>query len=216
MFICITILLMWILPANYFSWVAISPDVCLIQAIALFCMFRAATARNAYQLVWFTTSVVLAAALLLFHAQLDAYACFLLLAELVTLLFALTILIHLNYTNLEQRVASTRPQLLAGIVALTPTTIAVSRYDYWVDWFAAQSSHYNDLLAQFIYFFLADGPVVVLVGVWLLVVTLLLVGVILALQLGRVSSQTTVAYTRKSQNIWTQWYTKPVSRFFTK
>lgn len=54
---------------------------------------------NMYQLVGYASLTLISLGCLLFYLQLDVFACFLLVAEAIVMLFALTILMHLNYTN---------------------------------------------------------------------------------------------------------------------
>jgi hypothetical protein len=72
------------------------------------------------------------------------------------------------------------------------------------------------LLPQYIYFYVIDSPMVILTGFWLLILTFLLVHLILSISLSRHTDNLNIIYTRKTQNIWSQWYKKPNLRFFKK
>jgi hypothetical protein len=80
------------------------------------------------------------------------------------MLFVLSLLMHLNYTNLGKL---NTPKLffflpLFGLVFHTTNSTEV--FSYWVDWYSTQISQYSDLLPQYIYFYVIDSPMVILTG----------------------------------------------------
>lgn len=216
MLLLLNMFLLTILPDFYISWLAFAPEVLLVQTIITYYLYRVTLVKNVYQLIGYATLLLTSFAIYLFLLQFDVFACFLLVAESIVMLFALSILMHLNYTNLCTPSKVNAAWLLSLLVAMCPVIAYTDQLTYWVDWYATQSSQYNDLLPQYIYFYLVDSPVVMIIGLWLLVVTILLVHLILSMSLSRVSTTTELSYTRKAQNIWTQWYKKPFLRFFKK
>lgn len=57
------------------------------------------------------------------------------------------------------------------------------------------------MLPQYLYFYLIDSYIIYLIGVWLLVVTILLVHLILGISLNLQGQMHQINYTRKTQNI---------------
>lgn len=199
-----------------FCWLTFLPEVVLLQVLLLYYTLRLFNVSNYYQLVGYTTLILLILAGYLFWLQFDVFACFLLVAELVVMLFILTTILHINYTNLSKL-----PYLYIYIPLLfilfcwqgfTP----IMGFSYWVDWYESQSSQFSDLLGQFIFFYHIDTHIVPLIGVWLLVLTFLLVFLILNISFTKNTLSNSLFYTKKIQNIWTQWYVKPFIRFFNK
>lgn len=216
MFISSFIFLLALFAEFNLNWLSLYMELLILQTLTLYYLYRLLSALNLYQLVGYSTLSLVIFAAYLFWLQFDVFACFLLVAESIVLLFVLSLLMHLNYTNLESKF--TAQNIFIIFISVTCINIFPNSnfFSYWVDWYNSQVSQYNDLLPQFIYFYLIDSPVVVLTGVWLLVLTLLLVHLILSISLTRQTTTTTLHYTRKTQNIWTQWYKKPVLRFFKK
>lgn len=198
------------------NWLSLYAELLILQSLTLYYLYRLLSALNLYQLVGYSTLVLVVFASYLFWLQFDVFACFLLVAESIVLLFVLSLLMHLNYTNLEGKFVAKSIFIIFAFVAFLNIFPTITTFSYWVDWYGSQVSQYNDLLPQFIYFYLLDSPIVILTGVWLLVLTLLLVHLILSISLTRQTATTNLYYTRKTQNIWTQWYKKPTLRFFKK
>ena len=210
----------FILFINFFKiniqWFDLSLEVFLLQSLIFYYLYRLLVIINLYQLVGYSTLVLGLFAIYLFWLQFDVFACFLLVAELVVMLFVLSLLMHLNYTNLT-KINVTKTLLFIPFFSLFFSQFSsTNNFTYWVDWYSSQLSQYNDLLPQYLFFYLVDSPLVVLVGVWLLILTFLLVQIILSISFNRQVSNTTISYTRRTQNIWSQWYKKPIVRFFQK
>lgn len=197
-------------------WFSVSADSLVIQTLLLYFIFRLAFAVNLYQLIGYSSLTLLSIGAALFWLQFDVFACFLLVAESIVLLFVLSILMHLNYTNLTKS-SLKKPIIYLTLIVLLATQIKDSgNFSYWVDWYTTQSSQFNDLLPQYLYFYTLDAAVVVLTGLWLLILTLLLVHLILSLHFSNSTDSSEISYFRKTQNIWSQWYKKPTLRFFKK
>jgi hypothetical protein len=187
---------------NYsLEWFTFTLEFSLAQVVLMYFLLRLFFLKNNYQLVGYATLILILLGVYLFILQFDVFACFLLVAESVVMLFILSILMHLNYTNITETVSSNT--ILVGLLPVTflATSTDSSNYSYWVDWFSCQISQYNDLLPQYIYFYLNDSPVVLLVGIWLLILTFLLVHLILRVSLSKSYFSNSVIYFRKTQNI---------------
>lgn len=201
------------------GWLELDWSVSFVQLMVIFSVWRLFFMKNNYQLVGYSFLFVLSISMYLFFLQLDVFACFLLVSECIVLLFVLTMLIHLNSTNLLNPI-KTRNLTAAYIfvfISFLFNTWSFTYYNYFVDWYAVQDSTYNDLIAQYIYFY-SNKVVVILIGYWLLLVTFILVAITLSCFSvhadSDVSSFKKVIFVRKSQSTWKQWYTKPITRFF--
>jgi hypothetical protein len=201
---------------NQMLWLSIAPEQLLIQTIFIYYLYRLGAAANLYQLVGYATLSLVTLGSYLFWLQFDVFACFLLVAESIVMLFVLSLLMHLNYSNIGESGVSNSLVVLGVVLVLPTVTARSSSFTYWVDWYASQLSQYNDLLPQYLYFYNIDSPIVWGVGVWLLILTFLLVHLILSISLSRSTGGDIITYTRKVQNVWSQWYKKPVLRFFKK
>lgn len=83
------------------TWFTFSAEVVLLQSLSFYYLYRLAAMRNVYQLAGYSALLLVVFAAYLFFLQLDVFACFLLVAESIVVLFALSILMHLNYTNIK-------------------------------------------------------------------------------------------------------------------
>lgn len=197
-------------------WLHILPELLLIQLLLLYYALRLFNIINYYQLVGYAVLFLLFLSVYLFWLQFDVFACFLIGAEAIIMLFILTTFLHINYTNLNKLVALHLWIPFVMILFAWQGSIVITSFNYWVDWYETQISQFNDLLPQFIYFYVIDVNIVPLVGLWLLILTFVLIQFILNMSLINSSTNSSLFYTKKIQNIWTQWYTKPFVRFFTK
>jgi len=161
------------------------------------------------------------ATIYLFFLQLDAYACFLLLSESVVIFFVFSMLLHLNVNNLKHRNSKISLMVLffCFFIGLTINSSTATYFNYFVSWYITQISHYNDLLAQYLFLY-TNGIILILIGFFLLIITFVLVLLVISsfsVDLKKTQNETKkVFYVRKSQNMWKQWFTKPFSRFFSK
>lgn len=201
------------------GWLELDWSVSLVQLTVLFSIWRLFFIKNNYQMVGYSFLFVLSLSVYLFFLQLDVFACFLLVSESIVLLFVLTMLIHLNSSNIIDPI-KTRNLLLAYVVIFSSflfNTWSFTYYNYYVDWYSSQDSTYNDLISQYIYFY-NNHVIVLLVGFWLLVVTFILVSIVLSCFSVHADSDVhnfkKVIFVRRSQNTWKQWYSKPITRFF--
>lgn len=197
------------------EWLSIDIEVIFLQTLMLYYIMRLGMVKNLFQLAGYSALVLITLGIYLFWLQFDVFACFLLVAESIVILFMVSLLMHLNYTNLKN-LTKTNWIVFLILPTLVNLFITNSQYNYWVDWYSSQISQYNDLLPQYIYFYTIDNGVVLLTALWLLVLTFLLVHLILNVHVSMGSNITTLTYTRKTQNIWSQWYKKPLIRFFKK
>lgn len=191
--------------------------VCILELFLIYFFYKLSSYANAYQLVGYTSLWLLSSASYLFYLQFDVFACFLLVSESIVLLFALSIILHGNITNLQVKTSSKLLLFLTPLlVSVLSTCNVAAGFKYWVDWYLTSSTSFNDLLPQYLYFYNIDQWVAVLIAVWLFILTLLVVQLILSLVLGNTTQTLDVSYSRKTQDIWAQWYIKPVTRFFQK
>ena len=216
MFIGLLLLLFVNFTSFQIHWFQLTIEVFLLQSLLLYYLYRLVLVINLYQLVGYSTLTLLFLAAYLFWLQFDVFACFLLVAESVVMLFVLSLLMHLNYTNLSKLNTPKLFFLLPLFVLMFHSTNSTEVFSYWVDWYSTQVSQYSDLLPQYIYFYVIDSPMVILTGFWLLILTFLLVHLILSISFSRHTNNLNIIYTRKTQNIWSQWYKKPNLRFFKK
>lgn len=216
MFLFILASLLCSLLPYHIQWLVMSPELILLQSLTMYYFYRIALSGNIYQLVGYAALSLVLITSYLFYLQFDVFACFLIVSESIVMLFALTVLLHLNYTNISfwNRTPIVSVVLLLGFIC--GSISSYNNFSYWVDWYSTAESQTNDLLPQYIYFYIIDSPVVVIVGFWLLILTILLVQLILSLGVEGVSSANATTYSRKTQNIWTQWYKKAYIRFFKK
>lgn len=197
-------------------WLHILPELVLIQLLLLYYCIRLFNIKNYYQLIGYAVLFLLILSIYLFWLQFDVFACFLLVAELIVMLFVLTTLLHINYTNLSKLTTINVWVPFCFILFCWQGVNTITSFNYWVDWYETQISQFSDLLPQFIFFYHIDTALVPLIGLWLLVLTFVLIFLILHISFSTNSTNKSLFYTKKLQNIWTQWYVKPFIRFFTK
>lgn len=204
----------------WIGWLELDWKVSFIQILFLFFSWRLFFLKNNYQLVGYSFLWIFNAAIYLFFLQLDVFACFLLVSESIVMLFVLTMLIHFNVNNLKNIFFKKNIIFLVIIILIVfffINTWKVNYYNYYFDWYSSIHNNYNDLVSQYIYFY-KNKYLLILIGLWLLVLTFLLVNIVIScfsINLENKSEkQSYTNYTRKTQNIWKQWYTKPIIRFF--
>lgn len=210
----ILIALIAFLPCEV-TWLSLQPEVIALQTLVVYYVIRLGLIKNLYQLAGYSALFLVALGVYLFYLQFDVFACFLLVAESIVILFIVSILMHFNYTNIQSK-SQNRLWVLCFIPVYFTYLNTSTDFNYWVYWYQSQISQYNDLLPQFIYLYYMDEPVVLLTAIWLVILTLLLVHLILNNMLEKSTHTTNIIYTRKTQNIWSQWYKKPFIRFFQK
>lgn len=201
------------------GWISLDWKVSILQLSLLFFFVRLFFIQNNYQVVGYSLLFILGISVYLFYMQLDVFACFLLISETIVLLFVLTMLIHLNSNNLKTSLRARNLALvwLGVIVILLNNTWLVNYYNYYVEWYLSQYNGYNDLVSQYIYFF-ESKYILVLIALWLLILTMLLVSIVISCYSAQLNNTkveiNTVMYSRKSESLWHQWFTKPINRFF--
>lgn len=197
-------------------WLMITPELMLVQLLLFYYTIRLLNIKNYYQLLGYAVLFLITLSIYLFWLQFDVFSCFLLVAESIVMLFILTTLLHINYTNLfKLNTLNTWIPFLV-ILCLWQGRIVLTPFNYWVDWYESQTSQFSDLLPQFIFFYSIDAHIVPLIGLWLLILTFVLIYLILNISLSKNTSNSSLFYTKKIQNIWSQWYVKPFIRFFKK
>lgn len=216
MFVGISIFFLINLLNYSFNWLTLIPELILIQLFLLYYTIRLFNIKNYYQLIGYAVLFLLFLAIYLFWLQFDVFACFLLVAESVVMLFIITTLLHINYTNLSKIFTINIWLPFALILLFWQGSVSISSFNYWVDWYESQVSQFSDLLPQFIFFYHIDGSIIPLIGLWLLILTFVLIYLILHISFSKNTTSTSLFYTKKIQNIWSQWYVKPFIRFFTK
>lgn len=197
-------------------WLMITPELLIIQLLLFYYTIRLLNIKNYYQLLGYAVLFLVVLSIYLFWLQFDVFACFLLVAESIVMLFILTTLLHINYTNLLKLNALNLWIPFLVILFFWQGEIILTSFNYWVDWYESQISQFSDLLPQFIFFYSIDTYIVPLIGLWLLILTFVLIYLILNISLSKNTNNSSLFYTKKIQNIWSQWYVKPFIRFFNK
>lgn len=202
--------------AHSLIWLMITPELLIIQLLLFYYTIRLLNIKNYYQLLGYAVLFLVVLSIYLFWLQFDVFACFLLVAESIVMLFILTTLLHINYTNLLKLNALNLWTPFLVILFFWQGEIILTSFNYWVDWYESQISQFSDLLPQFIFFYSIDTYIVPLIGLWLLILTFVLIYLILNISLSKNTNNSSLFYTKKIQNIWSQWYVKPFIRFFNK
>ena len=202
--------------AHPLIWLMITPELLIIQLLLFYYTIRLLNIKNYYQLLGYAVLFLVVLSIYLFWLQFDVFACFLLVAESIVMLFILTTLLHINYTNLLKLNALNLWIPFLVILFFWQGEIILTSFNYWVDWYESQISQFSDLLPQFIFFYSIDTYIVPLIGLWLLILTFVLIYLILNISLSKNTNNSSLFYTKKIQNIWSQWYVKPFIRFFNK
>lgn len=216
MFLTISLFILINILQYSITWLVFTPELILIQLFLFYYTIRLFNIKNYYQLVGYAVLFLLFLAIYLFWLQFDVFACFLLVAESVVMLFILTTLLHINYTNLMRNSTISLWLPFFIILFMYQGVLSTNSFNYWVDWYETQASQFSDLLPQFIFFYFIDKAIVPLIGLWLLILTFVLIYLILHISFSKNFTTTSLFYTKKIQNIWSQWYAKPFIRFFNK
>jgi len=104
--------------------------VFIFQSLITYFLLRLFFIKNNYQLVGYATLTLLIFGGYLFFLQYDVFACFLLVAESVVMLFILSILMHLNYTNIRDTSVGTLVLVSSSSVLCCSGGINQHRYTY--------------------------------------------------------------------------------------
>lgn len=121
------------LSSFYISWYSLNVELLLIQIITIYFLHQLSSVKNSYQLIGYMSLTLVFLGINLFYLQFDVYACFLLIAESIVMLFALSILMHLNVTN--RGCNSNKPLYIlpiAGVLVLSKLYYS-QEFVYWVD-----------------------------------------------------------------------------------
>lgn len=213
------LLLLLIVSSNFVKHIyllEIDPLVLVLELLIITYTYRLLRVSNGFQLLGYIGCLVTLYASFLFYLQLDVFACFLLVSELVVILFALSLLLHSNNHNKNLWYLESVYYLVLAFLSTASFIPSIATYAYWVDWYVSLSGQYNDLVAQFSFFYLVDSIIMVLIAFWLLVMTMVIVQFIWLSVAQSTDSAVNVSYLRKTQRIWAQWYKKASSLFFNR